>query len=92
MQEKFDLAETFLERVCVQNSDNVVAWTLYAILHEQKGEELNAEITFKKAAKLNQSQYHEFLSLNQSTTVNQQSELVDDESKKDEGRNYFKIG
>jgi hypothetical protein len=54
MQEKNDIAETFLERVIVQDKENIVAWTLYAILYEQRGEELNADITFKKAIKLNQ--------------------------------------
>jgi len=54
MQEKNDMAELFLERVTAQDGENLIAWTLYAILYEQKGQELNAEITFKKAHKMNQ--------------------------------------
>jgi hypothetical protein len=67
MQDKIDTAETFLERVTAKdmpnspasvssNDDaanlNVIAWTLYAVLYEQKGLDLNAEITFRKAHKL----------------------------------------
>lgn len=54
MQEKYEMAELFLERVTAQDGENLIAWTLYAILYEQKGQDLNAEITFKKAHKLNQ--------------------------------------
>ena len=53
LQEKNDMAEMFLERVTAQDSENMIAWTLYAMLYEQKGQELNAEITFKKAHKMN---------------------------------------
>lgn len=56
MQEKLDVAETFLERVISQDSENVIAWTLYTMLYEQKGEEMNAYITLKKVIKLNQTQ------------------------------------
>lgn len=59
MQEKLDTAETFLERVTAQESDNVIAWTLYAMLYEQKGLDMNAEITLKKCLKFNQIQYAE---------------------------------
>ena len=55
MQEKNDIAETFLERVLAQENENIIAWTLYALLYEQKGQELNAEITLKKALKINQA-------------------------------------
>ena len=55
MQEKNDVAETFLERVLAQENENIIAWTLYALLYEQKGQELNAEITLKKALKMNQA-------------------------------------
>ena len=55
MQEKNDVAETFLERVLSQENENIIAWTLYALLYEQKGQELNAEITLKKALKMNQA-------------------------------------
>ena len=53
MQDKNDMAELFLERVTAQDPDNIIAWTLYAILYEQKNQDLNAEITYKKAHKLN---------------------------------------
>ena len=68
MQDKIDTAETFLERVTAQDamnspssaiasSDdanlNIIAWTLYAVIYEQKGLDLNAEITLRKAHKLN---------------------------------------
>lgn len=55
MQEKNDIAETFLERVLSQENENIIAWTLYALLYEQKGQELNAEITLKKVLKMNQA-------------------------------------
>jgi hypothetical protein len=59
MQEKNDVAETFLERVVAQDGEHVIAWTLYAVLYEQRGQELNAEITLKKVLKLNQAHYAE---------------------------------
>ena len=55
MQEKNDVAETFLERVLAQENENIIAWTLYALLYEQRGQELNAEITLKKVLKMNQA-------------------------------------
>lgn len=57
MQEKNEMAELFLERVTAQDEDNLIAWTLYAMLYEQMGQELNAEITFKKAHKMNHAQH-----------------------------------
>jgi Flp pilus assembly protein TadD len=86
MQEKYDLAETFLEKVTTQDSENVIGWTLLALLYEQKGQELNAEITIKKTLKLNQSLLSESNNLNAST--NQISNDIDLEAsmiKKDEG-------
>lgn len=59
MQEKLDIAETFLERVTAQENENVIAWTLYSMLYEQKGQELNADITLKKVMKMNHSQFVE---------------------------------
>jgi hypothetical protein len=59
MQEKNEVAETFLERVVAQDNDHVIAWTLYALLYEQKGQELNAEITLKKVLKMNQAHFAE---------------------------------
>ena len=53
MQEKYDMAELFLERVTAQDGENLIAWTLFALLYEQRGQGLNAEITFKKAHKMN---------------------------------------
>lgn len=61
MQEKLDMAETFLERVTAQENENVIAWTLYAMLYELKGLDMNAEITLKKCLRLNQAQYAEQL-------------------------------
>ncbi len=55
MQEKLDMAELFLERVTAQDQENIIAWTLYAMLYEQRSQDLNAEITYKKAHKLNQN-------------------------------------
>jgi tetratricopeptide (TPR) repeat protein len=57
MQDKLDIAETFLERVTAQESENVIAWTLYSMLYEQKGQDRNAEISLKQVLKLNQAQY-----------------------------------
>ena len=65
MQEKYDESEIFLERVTAQENENVIAWTLYGILYEQKGQELNADITFKRAVKLNNVQYMEMLPIAQ---------------------------
>ncbi len=55
MQDKFDVAEIFLERVTAQENENLIAWTLYSILYEQKNLELNAELTLKKVIKMNQA-------------------------------------
>ena len=90
MQEKYDLAETFLEKVTTQENDNINGWTLLALLYEQKGQDLNAEITMKKTLKLNQSLMSESNNLNAST--NQMSNDIDLEAsmiKKDEGFQYF---
>lgn len=59
MQEKNDVAETFLQRVTAQDDENVIAWTLYAMLYEQMGQEMNAEITIKRVLKINQVQVSE---------------------------------
>jgi len=59
MQEKNEVAETFLQRVTAQDDDNVIAWTLYAMLYEQMGQEMNAEITLKRVLKINQVQVSE---------------------------------
>ena len=59
MQDKLDVAETFLERVTAQENENVIAWTLYMMLYEQKGQDQNAEITLKKVVRLNQTQLAE---------------------------------
>lgn len=85
MQEKYDTAETFLERVIAQESENVIAWTLYAMLYEQKGQELNADITLKKVVKMNQAQLNELMiSLNIQPP---QPETEDETLKKEEGKN-----
>lgn len=86
MQEKYDLAETFLEKVTAQESDNIIGWTLLSILYEQKGQELNAEITLKKTLKLNQNILNEANNMNAS--LNQLPVEMDLEAsiiKRDEG-------
>lgn len=95
-QEKNDIATTFLERVTAQENDSVIAWTLFTILYEQRGEELNAEITLKKVLKLNQAQYSELQSslLNTNPATNSQLEGGEEEKLKEEGNiidNYKKI-
>lgn len=90
MQEKLDIAETFLDRVTAQENDNVIAWTLYAMLYEQKGLDMNAEITFKKVLKINQTQYAEQLAAlsNAPNETSHADELPTDLSiaKKEEGK------
>lgn len=88
-QEKNDTATTFLERVTAQENESVIAWTLFTILYEQRGEELNAEITLKKVLKLNQSQYSELQSslLNANPATNSQIEAGEEEKLKEEGNN-----
>lgn len=86
MQERFETAETFLERVTAQESDNVVAWTLYAMLYERKGEEMNADITIKKVVKMNQIQVAEQQATNDSHIGEEAGEV----SKREDGiRNMF---
>lgn len=76
------MAELFLERVTAQDSENMIAWTLYAMLYEQKGQELNAEITFKKAHKMNQA-----LNTHHDDLNNIEAELqASDKLKADEGK------
>jgi hypothetical protein len=48
MQEKYEVAETFFDRVTCKESENVIAWCLYGMFYEQTQQELNAEITFNK--------------------------------------------
>ncbi|CAF0849700.1 unnamed protein product [Brachionus calyciflorus] len=82
MQEKYDIAEIFLERVTAQENEHVVAWTLHSMLYEQKGQELNADITLKKVLKMNQIQYSELMaSLN---IQPQHAETEDEAAKKEE--------
>lgn len=83
MQEKYDMAETFLERIIAQENENVIAWTLYAMLYEQKGQDLNADITLKKVLKMNQAQLNELMiSMN---VLPPQPETEDETAKKEEG-------
>lgn len=83
MQEKYEIAETFLERVIAQENENVIAWTLYAMLYEQKGQDLNADITIKKVMKMNQAQLNELMiSMNIQPP---QPEIEDETAKKEEG-------
>lgn len=83
MQEKNDVAETFLERVLSQESTtNVIAWTLYALLYEQKGQDQNAEITLKEATKMNIAHLLEAHGSHDLvvTEGNEEAKKVDDES------------
>jgi protein required for attachment to host cells len=63
---------------------------LYALLYEQKGQEMNADITLKKVLKLNQAQFGELqsslLNQNNSSSTTQHNE-TEEESKKEEGTN-----
>ena len=85
-QEKNDVAETFLERVIAQDNENVIAWTLHAILYEQKGQELNAEITVKKVLKLNQAQFAELQAQLLSTIATGTLVMEEEENKAAEGK------
>ena len=85
MQEKYDISETFLEKVTTQDTENIIGWTLLAFLYEQKGQELNAEITMKKTLKINQNLLNE---TNLNASINQLTNDIDLEAsmiKKDEG-------
>lgn len=79
IQDKHDTAEIFLERVAAQEPENLVAWTLYSILYEQKGLELNAELTLKKVIKLNQT----LLAETQNHLI-QQNQLLNDNGAEEE--------
>jgi hypothetical protein len=84
MQEKNDIAETFLERVVAQDNEHVIAWTLYSILYEQKGQELNAEITLKKVLKMNQAHFAELqASLMNTPTHQAQLDAAAEEERKE---------
>lgn len=85
MQEKFDIAETFLERVTAQENEHVIAWTLYSILYEQKGQDLNADITLKKVTKINQAKYAELLASYQAAQMPPQTGAETEDEKKEEG-------
>lgn len=75
MEEKYDVAEVFFDRVTCSENDNVIAWCLYAMFYELTGQDLNADITFNKAVKLNQAiESHS----------DHSSGALDDEVKKDE--------
>lgn len=55
MQENFDIAEIFFDRVTCNDTENVIAWCLYAMFYEQTNKDQNADITFAKTIKLNQT-------------------------------------
>lgn len=78
------MAETFLERVVAQESENIVAWTLYLILYEQKEEDLNAEITLKKLLRMNQAA-QQASALNSTSQVPNDSHL-DESERRDDGK------
>jgi hypothetical protein len=83
MQEKYTIAETFFDRVTNQDSENVIAWYFYALYYELTNQDLNAEITIKKAHKLNynveyQQEQHQLAQMAASETE------TDDQLKKDE--------
>ena len=84
MQEKYDESEIFLERVTAQENENVIAWTLYGILYEQKNQELNADITFKRATKLNNTQYMEMLPIVQTNVGGNEAVGEEEATKKDD--------
>jgi hypothetical protein len=91
MQEKYDISETFLEKVTTQDTENIIGWTLLAFLYEQKGQELNAEITMKKTLKINQNLLNE---TNLNASINQLTNDIDLEAsmiKKDEGIFFFNL-
>jgi hypothetical protein len=52
MQEKYEVAETFFDRVTCKENENVIAWCLYGMFYEQTQQDLNAEITFNKTLAL----------------------------------------
>lgn len=92
IQEKYDLAETFLEKVTTQEPENIIGWTLLAILYEQKGQELNAEITMKKTLKINQAILNEMANLNSSLNhVPTETDLEGSVIKREEGNCLRKL-
>ncbi|CAF4058453.1 unnamed protein product, partial [Rotaria magnacalcarata] len=50
--ENNEVADLFFETATTQDSENVTAWTLYAIFQKHIGDEKNAQITLAKAEKL----------------------------------------
>ena len=55
MQENFEIGEIFFDRVTSNDPENVIAWCLYAMFYEQTNQDQNADITFAKTIKLNQT-------------------------------------
>ncbi|CAF0845464.1 unnamed protein product [Rotaria sordida] len=50
--ENNEIADLFFETATTEDSENVIAWTLYAIFQKHIGNEKNAQITLGKAEKL----------------------------------------
>ncbi|CAF4294627.1 unnamed protein product [Rotaria socialis] len=50
--ENNEVADLFFETATTQDSENVIAWSLYAIFQKHIGDEKNAQITLAKAEKL----------------------------------------
>ena len=55
MQENFEIGDIFFDRVTCNDPENVIAWCLYAMFYEQTNQDQNADITFAKTIKLNQT-------------------------------------
>ncbi|CAF5108196.1 unnamed protein product, partial [Rotaria sp. Silwood1] len=47
--ENNEVADLFFETATTEDSENVIAWTLYAIFQKHIGNEKNAQITLGKA-------------------------------------------
>lgn len=86
MQEKYDIAETFFDRVTNRDSNNVVAWCLYAMLYENTNQDLNAEITFSKTIKLNNA-----IELAEQPQVSITNEDTDEHTTHDDTQNTSKL-
>jgi hypothetical protein len=81
MQENFEIGEIFFDRVTSNDPENVIAWCLYAMFYEQTNQDQNADTTFAKTIKLNQT----IESLHEKEEEEQQKkdeEVIDDSNNK----------
>ncbi|CAF0731760.1 unnamed protein product [Adineta ricciae] len=80
--ENNEIADLFFETVTTEDSENVIAWTLYGVFQKHIGNEMNAQITLAQAEKLQRAILKS--EDDQAAALAQQSAPLTDEKREEE--------